>query len=67
MFGERPRIRFWQHALASGTERGRAYDALTLTELNDVAFGISTVAHAITLKVPLPIGWEEFAAMQVRN
>ena len=40
---------------------------LTLSELNDVALGILTVAHAITLKVPLPLGWQEFAAMLLRN
>ena len=30
---------------------------LALTELDDIALGILTVAHAITLKVPLPLGW----------
>ncbi len=40
---------------------------LILTELNDVAFGILTVTHAIILKIPLPLRWEEVAAMLARH
>jgi len=40
---------------------------LILTKLNDVAFGILTVAHAITVKDPLALRWKKFAAVQPRN
>jgi len=38
-----------------------------LSELNNVAFGILSVTHAISLKRPLALHWIEFAPMQART